>query len=308
MRKTAFALLLLWPSLAAAGIVNMEFGFTPFTGEPAAADEVETVPGKSSVYINNILVKEKDVRRQLVPVLSEEREIVPSVRVPAAELGPALRKGRNTIRIEFDPEDAGSLYRAQLRWASVADRPAEPELSPGRRNRTSLCGEGVDDRTAAGRVVFEREFAAEFADDLPWHHYPPVTLLSDADRKSLAALVKQREKAFKPDFAAAYRILGKVPHISLDEVRKAKCLDKGHAAGVRFVAVRPEQLDFIITGNPEVVVRGREGDLYHPVDPKAFERIGDEDLRMCVHLVLDTLFPPRLAAVRTPSGQWEVVY
>jgi hypothetical protein len=308
MRKTAFVLLLLWPSLAAAGIVNVEFKFTPFVGDPANTNHVETVPGKSSVYVNNILIAEKDVEKEEVPVLFEEREIAPSVWVPARSLGPALRKGKNMIRIEFDPADSKAPYRAQLRWASVTDQVTTSENAPGRLSETNQSNEGVDDRNATGHVVFERDFTADFAADLPWHHYPPVTTLSDEDKKNLAALVKQREEAFKPNFAAAYQLLGKISDLSLAEVKKAKCLDKGYAAGVRVSAGTPDQLDFVTTGNPEVVVRGKGGDLFRPVDPKAFSRIKGEELQMCVQVVFATLFPPRLVAVRTPSGKWEVVY
>ncbi len=35
--------------------------------------------------------------------------------------GPAVRKGRNRIRIEFDPVDAKAAYRARLSWATVTD-------------------------------------------------------------------------------------------------------------------------------------------------------------------------------------------
>ncbi|MGC9965856.1 MAG: hypothetical protein ABSE08_10660 [Syntrophobacteraceae bacterium] len=306
MRKIAFVLLVFWPSLAAAGIVNVEFKFTPFVGDPKA-DHVETVPGMSSVYINNILIAEKEVDKEDVPVLFEEREISPSVWVPAASLGPALRKGKNNIRIEFDPVDTKAAYRAQLRWASVTDQVTRSGNPPARLSETNQSGEGVDDRKATGHVVFEREFVADFATDRPWHHYPSVTTLSAEDKKSLAMLVKQREEAFKPNFAAAYQILENIPEISLAEVKKAKCLDKSYAAGIRITAMTPDQLDFVTTGNPEVVIRGKGGDLYHPVDLKALTGIKDDDL-LGFQMVFAALFPARLVAVRTPSGKWEVVY
>jgi len=49
MRKIAFVLLLFRPSLAAAGVVNVEFKFTPFVGDAATTKTVETVPGKATV-------------------------------------------------------------------------------------------------------------------------------------------------------------------------------------------------------------------------------------------------------------------
>ncbi len=308
MRKIVFVLLMFWPSLAAAGTVNVEFKFTPFVGDPAKGDQVETVPGMSKVYVNNIPVMEKEVDREEVPVLFEEREIAASVWVPVASLGPALRKGKNKIRIEFDPTDKKASYRAQLRWASVTDQVTKSGNLPGRLQETNQSGEGVDDRKVTGHAVFEREFVADFAADLPWHHYPPVTTLTGEDRKNLAMLVKQREEAFKPDFAAAYQIMGKIPEISVADLKTLKCLDKGYAAGIRITAGPPDQFDYVITGNPEVVVRGKADSLYHPVDPNALARIKDEDVQMCLQTAFIALFPPRLVAVRTPSGKWEVVY
>jgi hypothetical protein len=308
MRKIAVILLLLWPSLAVAGIINVEFKFTPFIGDPAKADQVETVPGKAMVFINNVPVAEQEVAKKIVPVLFEEREIAASVWLPAQSLGPVLRKGKNRVRIEFEPNDPKAHYRAQLRWASVTDRTMKSEDTTGGVRETNQTGEGVDDRKAVGRVVFEREFVADFAADLPWHHYPPVTKLSNEDRKDLARIVKERADAFKPDFAEAYRMLGSNPNIDLAEVRKTGCLDKAYAVGVRVASQPTDQVDFVLTGNPEVVVQARAGSLYYPADPKAFDRIKDDNVQMCVMMIVSVLYPPRLIAVRTTSGKWEVVY
>ena len=46
MRKLFVALLLSYSSLALAAVLNIEFNFTPFVGEPAKADHVETIPGR----------------------------------------------------------------------------------------------------------------------------------------------------------------------------------------------------------------------------------------------------------------------
>jgi hypothetical protein len=310
MRAIALALLLLlsWCSLAAAGVVNVEFNFTPFVGDPVTADTVETVPGKASVFINNVPMAEQEVAKKEVPVLFKEREISPAVWVPAQSLGPAVRKGKNRIRIEFQPADPTATYRAQLRWASVTDQVTKTEDAPGRMRETNQSGEGVDDRKSTGRIVFEREFIADFAADLPWHHYPPVTALSDRDRQELATLVKARAQTFRPNFAGAYQILKNVGNINPDEMKKIKCLDKAYAAGVRIVAPPLEQLDFVLSGNPEVVIQGRTGSLFSPKDPEAFDRIKDDDARMCAGIVFSILFPPRLVVVRAASGKWEVVY
>ena len=306
MRTYLVALFLSWSSLAMAGVINVEFKFTPFVGDPATAKTVETVPGKASVYVNNVPIAEQEVQKQEVPVLFEEREIAPSVWVPVQSLGPVLRKGKNTVRIEFEPTDPKASYRAQLRWAEVLDQVAKKEDSAGRLTETNQAGEGVDYRKATGRVVFEREFVADFAKDLPWHHYPAVTSLSDDDRKALAKVVKDRADWFKPDFAAAYRMLRGIQHLDLPGIKK--CLPKGYAAGVRVGFLPVDQLDFVTTGNPEVVIRSKAHELFFPLDPSAFDRIKDDEVRRSVMFVFSLLYPPRLVVVRSKSGTWEVVY
>ena len=310
MSKTAVSLIMIlfWSSLAAAGIVNVEFNFTPFVGDPIKADHVETVPGKASVYINNVLLAEKEVAKTEVPVLFEEREIAPSVWLPVRSLGPALRKGKNKIRIQFEPTDSKVPYHAQLRWASVTDRVTRTEDDPAHVHETNQSSEGVDEKKAMGRVEFEREFVADFAADLPWHHYPPVTTLSDEDKKVLAKLVQERVEIFKPNFAGAYQILKSKWDINPAEIQGARCLDKGYAAGVRVAAHPSDQLDFVVTGNPEVVIQGKAGSLYYPLDPKAFDRIEGDDVQMCVVMVFSILYPPRLVVVHDATGKWAVVY
>lgn len=308
MRTFVTALLLFWSSLTTAKVINVEFKFTPFVGDPVKNKTVETVPGTAVVYVNNVPIAEREVQQQEVPVLFEEREITAAVWVPVQSLGPVLRKGKNTIRIEFEPSDPKAPYRAQLRWASVTDQVAKTETSPGRATETNQASEGVDDRKAAGRVVFEREFVADFAKDLPWHHYPAVTSLSDDDRKALATIVKDRADAFKPDFTAAYRMLQGIPDIDVPGIKKMKCLPKGYAAGVRVGFLPVDQLDLVTTGNPEVVVRGKKGELFFPRDPSAFDRIKDDEVQRSVTMIFSLLYPPRLVVVRSASGKWEVAY
>ena len=309
MQTIVLAMILLWSSSAMAGVINVEFKFTPFVGDPIKSSQVETVPGRASVFVNNVPVAEKQVDKQEVPVLFEEREIAPSVWLPVQSLGPVLRKGKNKIRIEFEPTDSKMPYRAQLRWASVTDQVTKVENGPGHVQETNHSGEGVGDKkTKGGRVIFEKEFMADFAADLPWHHYPPVSTLSAKDRQDLAMLVNERVKAFKPDFAEAYKILKNMRDLNLAEMKKAKCLEKAYAAGVR-VAVQPvDKIDFATTGNPEVVVRGKTGSLFNPLDPKAFDRIKGDEVQMCAGVALSILYPPQLVVIHTPSGKWEVVY
>ncbi|MBJ6726620.1 hypothetical protein [Geomesophilobacter sediminis] len=303
----ALLLLLAWPSLAAATVLSVEFKFTPFVGEPATSDQVETVPGAAQVYINGVLVSEPEVAKNSVPVLFDEREVGPSVWIPAKSLGPVLRKGRNRIRVRFQPADPSLAYRAQFRWASVTDATTKQEDSAGRLRETNQADEGVQEKKGPGPVEFEREFQADFAPDLPWHHNAPVTALTQADRKALIQLVEERAAAFRPDFSAAYRILAKSPELDIAEILKGKCLDQGYAAGLRIVTLAADQLEFLTTGNAEVVIRGKSGNLFRPAHPEVIEKVKD-DAQLCLGILLSQLFPPRLAVVRGASGGWEVVY
>ena len=115
MRKLIAALLLFCSSLASAGVLNIEFNFSPFIGDPQKSDHVEIVAGKATVFINNVPVAGQEIQKHEVPVLFDNREIGTAVWVPASSMGPALRKGKNKIRIEFVPANAKEPYDAQLR-------------------------------------------------------------------------------------------------------------------------------------------------------------------------------------------------
>jgi len=158
-----------------------------------------------------------------------------------------------------------------------------------------------------GKVVFEKEFAGDFAADLPWHKYPSVASLSDEDKQKLAALVKERADAFKPKFEAIYRILGTKPEVQVAEIRKIGCLEKAHAAGVRVPVPATSELEFATTGSAAVVVARKAGWLY-PFDEKTFARVKGEQVQMCAGIALSIAYPPRLVVARAPDGRWEVVY
>ena len=306
-RLVVAVVLMLWSVTAGAAVINVEFKFTPFVGDPAKSDQVQTVEGTAAVFINNLPISEQAVGAQEVPVLFEQREIAPSVWVPVESLGPVLRKGKNTIRIEFTPADATATYRAQLRWASVNDSETKEEEA-GSVKATNQSGEGVEDKTATGKVVFEREFVADFADDLPWHHYPPVATVTDADKQQLKALVQQRVAAFKPDFSGVYAALKGNQQVDASKVKAAKCLDAAHKAGVRIAAAPPDQIDIVLTGGPAVVVRSKDRPLFAPTDPTTFDKIKGDEAQMCVSMALFGMYPPQLVVVRGPSAAWEVAY
>ncbi len=290
-----------------AAVINVEFKFTPFVGDPAKDEKVTTVPGKAAVFINNVPFAEQEVREEQLPVLFDEHEVAPSVWVPMSSVGPVVRKGKNKIRVEFVPNDPAGNYRAQLRWASVMDEPTE-ESGPGTMHATNQANEGVDDRQALkGKVVFEREFAGDFALDLPWHHYPPVASLTEEDKQKIATLLRTRAEWFKPDFGALYKAIDENESLKVDDVRKAQCLESAYKAGVRLSAPQVGELEFVTTDGPEVVVRRSKGALFG-LDEKALAPVKDEDTQMCVGMALSVIYPGRLVAVRRPDGNWEIVY
>ncbi|MBN2573065.1 MAG: hypothetical protein JXP73_00740 [Deltaproteobacteria bacterium] len=183
MRNVAVAFLLLWSSMAAARVTDVEFSYTPFVGDPRRSNVVETVPGKASLYVNNVVVAEQVVEKKDAPVLFDEREV-----------------------------------------------------------------------------------------------------------------------------AASYKMLEANRDINLTGFKKTGCLGKGYAAGIRVGTCPQAQLEFVTSGNPEVVGRCKAGALFFSVDPKALERIKEVEVQACIITVLSALYPPRLVFVRSASGKWEVAY
>ncbi len=307
MKKLILALVLLSAPFVRAAVVNVEFKFTPFLGDPEKDTEVTSVPGKAQVFINNVPLAEQEVRAEKLPVLFDEHEVDAAVWVPMNSIGPAVRKGKNKIRIEFAPNDSAAVYRARLRWASVMDEATE-ESGPGTLRSTNQANEGQDDRKALkGKVSFEREFTADFALDLPWHHYPAVSNLAEEDKQKIAALLKKRAEWFQPDFAAFYKAIEDNEALKVDDVRKAKCLEAAYKAGVRVAAPEAGELEFATTGGPEVVVKRKAGSLFG-LDEKTFAPVKDEETQMCAGMALSLVYPGRLVAVRKPDGAWELVF
>jgi hypothetical protein len=303
MRTLLLLVCLLSPGLVAAKVVNVEFKFTPYTGD-TKEDKVQTVPGKVTVTLNGVPLAEQEVQKDEVPVMFDEREIAPSVWVTTEGLGPTLRKGANTIRFEFAPAQPGE-YHAQLRWAQVTDQVRRQD-DQGQTKSTNQAGEGVEEKTLTGPLVMERKFDADFATDQPWHHLPPITSVTDEDRAALTAKVEERVAWFKPDFSGVYKALVALPNVKLDEIRKRKCIEAAHKAGVKIAAAPAGEVEIVTTGGPEVVVRGKRGPLYHP-EGNGFDKIKGDQMQMCAGMALMAVFPPRLVAVRTPNGNWEVV-
>jgi hypothetical protein len=307
MKKLAYTLVLLAASFAPAAIINVEFKFTPFVGDPLKGENVKTVAGKAAIFINNVPFVDQQVQEQEVPVVFDQHEVAPAVWLPMSSVGPIVRKGKNKIRIEFTPNDETKAYRAQLRWASVTDA-ATQEEEPGTVRSTNQTNEGVDDRKAIkGKVIFERDFVADFAPDLPWHHYPPITSLTEDDKQKIVALLKARVDWFKPDFSMVYKALEDNESLKVEDVRKAQCLEAVYKAGVRVTAPAAGELDFIITNGPEVIVTRKGGSLFG-LDEKTFAAVKEEDTQMCAGMALSTIYPGKMTLTRKPDGTWEIVY
>ncbi len=91
------------------------------------------------------------------------------------------------------------------------------------------------------------------------------------------------------------------------ELRKLKCVEKAYAAGLLVQGPATGQLDILLSGNQEVVLRAKSGPLYNPVDESIFGRIKDQSIMRCMIPVMEVLFPERIIAVKNPSGVWEEV-
>jgi hypothetical protein len=304
MCKILFLLFFCWPVYLSAAVINIEFKFTPFVGDPEKDKQVETVAGTAHVFLNNVPMADQEVRADRVPVLFDDHEIAPSVWVPVKSLGPAVRKGKTKSGSSSNRRMPAPII-AQLRWASVTDQVTETQ-DGNSGTRTNQADAGVLDRKATGKVVMEKEFTADFASDRAWHHYPAVRELTDADKQKIAALLAERATWFKPDFAPIYKALASNEQVHVDEIRKAKCLDAAYKDGLRVQSPQGDDLEFVTTGNPEVVVRSRKGDLFG-LNPKSFAVVKGDQVQMCAGMTLSLTFPPRLVVVRNPAGVWEVV-
>lgn len=303
MRTALVVAALAVPALGWAKVLNVEFKFTPYTGD-TKNDKVTTVAGTATVFVNGIFVAKQPVESEEVPVLFDEREIAPSVWLPTESLGALLRPGKNTFRVEFEPT-AKKPYKAQLRWAQVTDEVRE-EDSPGGGSATNQANEGVENKDATGTLVMTKDFQADFAKKQPWHDYPAVTSLTDDDKQKIVALVAERAGWFKPDFAGVYGALDAIEGVEVAKLRQEKCLDRVYAAGVRIGAPSADAIDVTTTDSAAVVVRGKGEHLY-VIDPRQFEKVKDEETQMCAGMALAMVYQPRLVVVRAPDGTWKAV-
>jgi len=286
--------------VARAKVINVEFNYTPFVGDFTVGKPVKTVPGKVVVFINNVPHSTQEVVARDVPVTSDG-VVGSAVRIPGDSMGPSLRRGKNRIRVEFVPAIPKAAYLVQFRTTTVHDGTAEL-IGADALKATTKTEERIENEDMVGKGVSQQAFVADFSVEKPWHSLPAITELTDADKAALAALVTARAQAFKPDFTAVLQMLKVAAahdaKVDVAQVRKARHLPKAHAAGVRVEAPAAETLQFILTGNAEVVVTNAAHNLF-PLDPKAIKRLKGAEAR-----TLGVLYPPHLVAVRDTSGTW----
>src|SRR5262249_13115930 len=99
MRKFAGTILLFlclvpW---ARGAVINGEFKFSHFFGDPEKEEKVATIGGKATIFINNVPATEQQVNADELPVLFEEHEVAPAVWVPMSSVGPIVHKGANKL-------------------------------------------------------------------------------------------------------------------------------------------------------------------------------------------------------------------
>ena len=308
---TACKAIALWlcflPAVATAAIVNVEFNFAPYTGNPDKEDVIVFVRGEARLFINGLPFAEVDVKEQKYKIIFSDREISSApVSISGNSFGPLLLKGRNALRVEFSPADPKRTYTAELAWAAVTDGVTETRDAKGTVTSTNLAQKGRDRRTAEGRVVLEREFDADFATDRPWHRYPPVKALSETDKQQIRALAAQRLQALEPDFKAFYGWLER-QNVQVADVRRDRVLEKIHASRLRVKMADAAKLELVAGSGPGVMVRAVGGEpLYKPDNPQVLAKVADKSAQEFAMAVLPRFFPPRLVVARTPAGVWEI--
>ncbi len=292
--------------VAAAAVLNVEFNFSPYTGNPDKEDVVVFVRGEARLFINGLPFADVPVKEQPYKIIFSDREISSApVAVNGDSFGALLLKGRNTLRVEFLPAEPKRTYTADLTWALVTDGVTETRDARGAVSTTNLAQKGRDRKTVQGRVVLEREFDADFARDRPWHHYPAVKELHDSDKQQIRALVAQRLQALEPGFDAFYAWLEK-HNFKVADIRRNKLLEKIHASRLRIKMADAARLEFVVGGGPGVMIRAAGGEpLYKPQNPQVLAKIGDKSAQEFAMSALPQLFPSRLLVARNPAGTWE---
>jgi hypothetical protein len=199
------SLFLLVLPLARAAVINVEFKFTPFLGDPGKDEKVKSLPGKAAIFINGVPFAEQEVQENELPVLFDEHEVAPVVWLPMSSVGPVVRKGKNKLRIEFTPNDAAKPYRAQLRWASVTDRRHEKRnpaacVRPIRPMKASTIARTVKGKRFSSASLRRFRSGSAVA-ALSAGHFPE----RKRTNKRSSRCLKNRADWFQPDFPPSTR-------------------------------------------------------------------------------------------------------
>jgi hypothetical protein len=306
------------PAAALAETVNVEVSFTPYPADPGQATEVRTVAGRVELVLNGVPMLDNPLASTRALVLDNGPsgpELSPAFWLPLRGLQPVLRRGPNLLRLRFIPADGRIRYVSQFRWVVVGDRTITTTTAEGATLSTNQSAEGGERRAGVGPVSFEHRFEAPFARLEPWHDAPPIQALEPADRAAIQALLARRAALFAPDFSAAYAYLAALPtdrglRLDVPAMRRERCLERGHAAGVRLLAPAPDQVRLITTGSPVVVARGAGPSLFPLANrPGSEARLAalPDDVGLCVAVATGVLSPPQLLLVKGPDGQWRLL-
>ena len=306
------------PPAARADTVNVEVSFTPSPGDLGQATEVHTVAGRVELVLNGVPMLDNPLEARKALVMGtgpSGPELSPAFWLPVRGLQPVLRRGPNLLQLRFTPQDGRIHYESQFRWVVVSDRTTTTTTSEGTTLSTNQAAEGGERRQSQGPVTFEHRFEAPFAPAEPWHDAPPIQALEPADRSAILALLARRAALFSPDFSAAYASLAALPtdrglRLDVPAMRRERCLERGHAAGVRLAAPAPDQVRLITTGSPVVVARGAGPSLFPLANlPGSEARLAalPDDVGLCVAVVTGVLSPSQLLLVKGPQGQWRVL-
>lgn len=306
------------PAASRADAVNVEVSFTPYPGELGQATEVRTVAGRVELVLNGVPMLDTPLEARKALVMGSGPsgpELSPAFWLPVRGLQPVLRRGPNRLQLRFTPQDGRIHCESQFRWVVVSDRTTTTTTAEGTSLSTNQVAEGGERRQSQGPVTFEHRFEAPFASAEPWHDAPPIQALEPADRTVILALLARRAALFSPDFSAAYAYLAALPsdrglRLDVPAMRRERCLERGHAAGVRLLAPAPDQVRLITTGSPVVVARGAGPSLFPLANlPGSEARLAalPDDVGLCVAVVTGVLSPPQLLLVKGPHGQWRVL-
>lgn len=306
------------PAAARADTVNVEVSFTPYPGDLGQATEVRTVAGRVELVLNGVPMLDNALEAGKALVMGSGPsgpELSPAFWLPVRGLQPVLRRGPNLLQLRFTPQDGRIHYESQFRWVVVTDRMITTTTAEGATVSTNQAAEGVERREGVGPVSFEHRFEAPFARVEPWHSDPPVVTLESADRAAIQVLLARRAALLAPDFSAAYAYLAALPtdrglRLDVPAMRRERCLERGHAAGVRLLAPAPDQVRLITTGSPVVVARGAGPSLFPLANlPGSEARLAalPDDVGLCVAVVTGVLSPSQLLLVKGPDGQWRML-